>query len=49
MLKPHVDFENVTYEVEWDDRKGKYAASSCTGFKTGVDSKKTTCAKTNYY
>mmetsp|Transcript_36992 Transcript_36992/g.95544 ORF Transcript_36992/g.95544 Transcript_36992/m.95544 type:complete len:114 (-) Transcript_36992:147-488(-) len=27
--------EQVTYEVEWDDRKGKYSASSCTGFKTG--------------
>ena len=27
--------EKVTYEVEWDDRKGKYSASSCTGFKSG--------------
>merc|ERR1712151_156812 len=27
--------EKVTYEVEWDDRKQKYSASSCTGFKTG--------------
>merc|ERR1712070_218100 len=25
----------VTYEVEWDDRKGKYSASSCTPFRTG--------------
>merc|ERR1712228_624485 len=29
--------DEVEYEVEWDDRKGKYAASSCTGFKTGGD------------
>merc|ERR1712224_1071411 len=27
--------DKVTYEVEWDDRKGKYSASSCTGFKSG--------------
>merc|ERR1712050_446969 len=27
--------DKVTYEVEWDDRKGKYSASSCSGFKTG--------------
>merc|ERR1712217_582580 len=27
--------DEVEYEVEYDDRKGKYAASSCTGFKTG--------------
>ena len=26
--------DTVTYEVEWDDRKGKYSASSCTGFKS---------------
>ncbi|CAK0865568.1 unnamed protein product [Prorocentrum cordatum] len=27
---------SVTYEVEWDDRKGKYSASSCEGpWKTG--------------
>ncbi|CAK0816140.1 unnamed protein product [Prorocentrum cordatum] len=26
----------VRYEVEWDDRKGKYSASSCDGpWKTG--------------
>mmetsp|Transcript_105338 Transcript_105338/g.278206 ORF Transcript_105338/g.278206 Transcript_105338/m.278206 type:complete len:108 (+) Transcript_105338:97-420(+) len=26
----------VTYEVEWDDRKGKYSAASCSGpWKTG--------------
>mmetsp|Transcript_49009 Transcript_49009/g.138486 ORF Transcript_49009/g.138486 Transcript_49009/m.138486 type:complete len:88 (+) Transcript_49009:44-307(+) len=26
----------VEYEVEWDDRKGKYSASSCRGpWKTG--------------
>merc|ERR1712127_703623 len=25
----------VTYEVEWNDRNGKYACSSCTGFKSG--------------
>merc|ERR1712190_671886 len=29
--------DKVEYEVEWDDRKGKYAASSCNGFKTGGD------------
>merc|ERR1711966_290833 len=27
--------DKVEYEVEWNDQKGKYAASSCTGFKTG--------------
>merc|ERR1712228_1119201 len=27
--------DEVEYEVEYDDRKGKYAATSCTGFKTG--------------
>merc|ERR1712060_96696 len=27
--------DKVTYEVEWDDRKQKYSASSCTGFKSG--------------
>merc|ERR1712087_492269 len=27
--------DEVEYEVEYDDRKGKYAASSCTGFKSG--------------
>mmetsp|Transcript_37021 Transcript_37021/g.50678 ORF Transcript_37021/g.50678 Transcript_37021/m.50678 type:complete len:122 (-) Transcript_37021:223-588(-) len=27
--------DKVTYETEWDDRKQKYNASSCTGFKTG--------------
>merc|ERR1719498_315611 len=25
----------VTYEVEWDDREGKYNASSCSPFRTG--------------
>ena len=25
----------VEYEVEWNDQKGKYSASSCTGFKSG--------------
>ena len=25
----------VTYEVKWDKRKGNYACSSCSGFKTG--------------
>merc|ERR1712086_792217 len=25
----------VTYEVEWDDMKGKWKASSCDGFKSG--------------
>merc|ERR1712050_540297 len=29
--------QEVEYEVEYDDRKGKYAATSCTGFKTGGD------------
>ena len=27
--------DKVTYEVEWDDRKSKYKASSCDGFKSG--------------
>merc|ERR1712039_282852 len=27
--------DKVTYEVEWDDRKGKYAVSQCDDFKTG--------------
>merc|ERR1712060_208583 len=27
--------DEVEYETEWDDRKGKYSCSSCTGFKTG--------------
>ena len=27
--------QKVEYETEWDDRKGKYSASSCTGWKTG--------------
>ena len=27
--------DKVNYEVEWDDRKGKYKASSCDGFKSG--------------
>merc|ERR1719336_3382328 len=27
--------DKVTYETEWDDRKQKYSASSCTGFKSG--------------
>mmetsp|Transcript_64478 Transcript_64478/g.171390 ORF Transcript_64478/g.171390 Transcript_64478/m.171390 type:complete len:133 (-) Transcript_64478:1510-1908(-) len=27
--------DTVTYEVEWDDRKGKYCASKCTGFRSG--------------
>jgi len=25
----------VNFEQEWDDRKGKYKASSCDGFKSG--------------
>ena len=25
----------VNYEAEWDDRKNKYKASSCDGFKSG--------------
>eukprot|EP00408_Alexandrium_pacificum_P013698 CAMPEP_0171232438 /NCGR_PEP_ID=MMETSP0790-20130122/40409_1 /TAXON_ID=2925 /ORGANISM="Alexandrium catenella, Strain OF101" /LENGTH=80 /DNA_ID=CAMNT_0011698675 /DNA_START=17 /DNA_END=256 /DNA_ORIENTATION=- len=29
------DGDKVTYETEWDDRKQKYSAASCTGFKTG--------------
>merc|ERR1711874_947721 len=28
--------QEVEYETEWDDRKGKYKATSCTGFKTGA-------------
>mmetsp|Transcript_111455 Transcript_111455/g.347409 ORF Transcript_111455/g.347409 Transcript_111455/m.347409 type:complete len:102 (+) Transcript_111455:74-379(+) len=27
--------DKVTYETEWDDRKQKYSASSCSGWKTG--------------
>merc|ERR1712050_446346 len=27
--------QEVEYEVEYDDRKGKYKATSCTGFKSG--------------
>merc|ERR1712204_142816 len=27
--------DKVEYEVEYDDRKGKWAATSCTGFKSG--------------
>merc|ERR1719291_1431205 len=27
--------DQVTYEVEWNDQKGKYSASSCSGFKSG--------------
>merc|ERR1711971_1126106 len=27
--------DKVNYEVEWDDRKGKYKASSCDGLKSG--------------
>eukprot|EP00408_Alexandrium_pacificum_P056464 CAMPEP_0171169068 /NCGR_PEP_ID=MMETSP0790-20130122/8027_1 /TAXON_ID=2925 /ORGANISM="Alexandrium catenella, Strain OF101" /LENGTH=118 /DNA_ID=CAMNT_0011633911 /DNA_START=73 /DNA_END=429 /DNA_ORIENTATION=- len=27
--------DKVTYVTEWDDRKQKYSASSCSGFKTG--------------
>ena len=27
--------QEVEFETEWDDRKGKYSCSSCTGFKTG--------------
>ena len=26
--------DEVVYEVEFNDRRGQYAASSCTGFKT---------------
>lgn len=29
------DGQEVEYEVQWEDRKGKWSASSCTGFKTG--------------
>merc|ERR1712061_923540 len=27
--------QKVTYEVQWEDRKGKWSASSCDGFKSG--------------
>merc|ERR1712066_773365 len=27
--------DKVEFEKEWEDRKGKWAASSCTGFKSG--------------
>merc|ERR1711862_366673 len=27
--------QSVTYEAEWDDRKGKWKCSSCDGFKSG--------------
>ena len=27
--------DKVEFEKEWDDKKGKWAACSCTGFKTG--------------
>mmetsp|Transcript_4565 Transcript_4565/g.10257 ORF Transcript_4565/g.10257 Transcript_4565/m.10257 type:complete len:219 (-) Transcript_4565:185-841(-) len=27
--------DKVTYELEWNDQKQKYSASSCTGFKSG--------------
>ena len=27
--------DKVEYEVEWNDQKGKYSASTCTPFKTG--------------
>eukprot|EP00931_Biecheleriopsis_adriatica_P014997 TRINITY_DN11719_c0_g1_i3.p2 TRINITY_DN11719_c0_g1~~TRINITY_DN11719_c0_g1_i3.p2 ORF type:complete len:101 (-),score=30.94 TRINITY_DN11719_c0_g1_i3:164-466(-) len=27
--------DQVTYEVEWNDQKGKYSATSCSGFKGG--------------
>ena len=30
--------DRVNYEVEWGDRKGKYKASSCSGFKPGEGS-----------
>merc|ERR1712110_337211 len=26
--------DKVTYETDWDDRKQKYSAASCSGFKT---------------
>ena len=29
--------DKVNYEVEWDDQKGKYKASSCDGFKSSGD------------
>merc|ERR1712226_1032291 len=28
--------DKVTYEVEWNDMKQKYSASSCSGFKSGA-------------
>merc|ERR1712008_85834 len=27
--------DQVEYEVEWNDQKSKYNATSCTGFKSG--------------
>ena len=27
--------DKVEYEVEWNDQKGKYSASSCSGWKSG--------------
>ena len=27
--------QKVEYEVQWEDQKGKWSASSCSGFKTG--------------
>merc|ERR1711862_24805 len=27
--------DKVEFESEWNDRKGKYSCTSCTGFKTG--------------
>merc|ERR1719353_470668 len=27
--------QQVTYEAEWDDRKGKWKCASCEGFKSG--------------
>merc|ERR1719491_2523860 len=27
--------DRVTYDTQWDDRKNKYSAKTCTGFKTG--------------
>merc|ERR1712060_236233 len=29
--------QEVEYEVEYDDRKGKYKATSCTGFKSAAE------------
>merc|ERR1711972_1081432 len=29
--------EKVEFEKQWEDQKGKWSASSCTGFKSGGD------------